>query len=115
MGRTGKSLCPVVTLLTYLAVQRNHDARPLFHLKDGRPLTKPAFVDRIKETLTKAGIDGSSYAGHSFRIGAATPTAADGVEDSMIQMLGRWKSSTYLVYIRIPRERLAAVSARLAG
>eukprot|EP00731_Ephydatia_muelleri_P020051 Em0012g876a len=68
-----------------------------------------------KETLTKAGIDRSSYAGHSFRIGAATSAAAAGVEDSMIQTLGRWKSSAYLVYVRVPRERLAAISTRLAG
>ena len=104
-----------MALLTYLAVRKGHDAGPLFQLKDGRPLTKPAFVDRIKETLTKAGIDRSSYAGHSFRIGAATSAAAARVEDSMIQMLGRWKSSAYLVYVRVPREHLAAISARLAG
>ncbi|KAL5477312.1 hypothetical protein EMCRGX_G024096 [Ephydatia muelleri] len=115
LGRTGKALCPVVALLTYLAVRKGHDTGPLFQLKDGRPLTKPAFVDRIKETLTKAGIDRSSYAGHSFRIGAATSAAAAGVEDSMIQTLGRWKSSAYLVYVRVPRERLAAISTRLAG
>eukprot|EP00731_Ephydatia_muelleri_P012479 Em0006g1373a len=115
LGRTGKALCPVVALLTYLAVRKGHDTGPLFQLKDGRPLTKPAFVDRIKDTLTKAGIDRSSYAGHSFRIGAATSAAAAGVEDSMIQTLGRWKSSAYLVYVRVPRERLAAISTRLAG
>ena len=117
LGRTGKPLCPVVALLTYLAVRRGKevDAGPLFRLKDGRPLTKPAFVERIKDVLSKAGLDGSKYAGHSFRIGAATSAAAAGVEDSMIQTLGRWKSSAYLVYVRVPRERLASISARLAG
>ena len=44
------------------------------------------------------------YAGHSFRIGAASTAAANGIEVSIIQTLGRWISSAYLDYIRIPAE-----------
>ena len=60
--------------------------------------------------------DDSEYAGHSFRIGAATTTVAVGVKNSIIKTLGKWESSAYmyLAYVRIPRERLAAVSRRLA-
>ena len=113
LGRTEKPLCPVVALLAYLAARGSREG-PLFQHSDGRPLTKAAFVDQVRKTLALAGVDERNYAGHSFKIGAATTAAAAGVDDSMIQTLGRWKSSAYLVYIRVPRERLAAISARLA-
>ena len=43
------------------------------------------------------------YADHSFRAGAATTAAASGTEDPLIKTMGRWESSTYLLYIRIPQ------------
>ena len=61
---------------------------------------------------TRSGLNKGSYAGHSFRICAA---AARGVEDSLIQNLGRWHSSAYLRYIRISRSLLASVSQLLAA
>ena len=62
----------------------------------------------------KVGLEASKFAGHSFRIGAATTAAARGVEDSLIKTLGRWESSAYLLYVRIPRERLAGLSTVLS-
>ena len=44
----------------------------------------------------------------------ASTAAAVGVEDSLIQTLGRLKSSAYLLYVRVPRERLASVSNLIA-
>ena len=112
-GRTAKQLCPVVAPLAYLAAQGGQE-RPLFQHYDWCPLTKAAFVDHVRRTLTLAGVDDRNYAGHSFRIGVATATATAGVDDSLIQTLGRWKSSAYLAYIRVLRECLAAISTRLA-
>ena len=54
------------------------------------------------------------YAGHSFRIGAATTVAMAGLEDSAIQTLGRWKSSSYLLYIRMNPQQLVAMSSSLS-
>ena len=75
---------------------------------------KSKFTARFRQLLDQAGVDSTPYAGHSFRIGAATTAAAKGVEDSLIQTLGRWKSSAYLTYVRLPPENLAAVSHILA-
>ena len=58
---------------------------------------------RVRDALAAAGIDEVSYCGHSFRIGAATTR---GVEDSVIKTLGRWESTAYIQYVRIPREQL---------
>lgn len=43
-------------------------------------------------------LDDSKYRGHSFRIRAATSAA--GIEDHLIQTLGRWSSKFYTRYIR---------------
>ncbi len=85
----------------------------LFRFADGRLLSKTRFVDTVREAMTKAGLQAKDYAGHSFRIGAATTAGARGVPDSTIKMLGRWESSAYLLYIRTPRDHLASISAVL--
>ena len=88
---------------------------PLFRFEDGTALTRPALVREIRRALLAAGVDASPYSGHSFRIGAATTAAAVGVEDSVIKILGRWQSSAYTQYVRVPRDKLAEVSSRLAS
>lgn len=112
IGRTNNPLCPVSALLNYLVIRGNSPGL-LFHFKDGTLLTKPRFTQHFRHLLSQAGIDPTSYAGHSFRIGAATTAAARGIEDSLIQTLGRWKSSAYLTYVRLPAQTLAALSHQL--
>ena len=114
VGKTGDAIFPVSAVLNYL-LARGAGPGPLFHFKDGKPLTKARFVSQAREALQTAGDDGMSYSGHSFRSGAATAAAKAGVEDSTIKTLGRWKSDIYQVYIKIPRHHLAAVSVRLAA
>ena len=70
--------------------------------QDGRFLTRQRFVDGVRSAIQEEGVDDSQYCGHSFRIGAATTAARQGLEDSMIKMLGRWRSLAYLEYIKIP-------------
>ena len=113
IGRTNNSLCPVSALLNYL-IARGTAPGLLFHFKDNAPLTKSKFTAKFRESLLLAGIDCTLYAGHSFRIGAASTAAAKGIEDSLIQTLGRWKSSAYLTYVRLPAENLAALSRCLS-
>jgi hypothetical protein len=83
-------------------------------LENRAPLTRERFVKMTKANLTAAGVDSTGYSGHSFRIGAATTASAYGVEDSLIQTLGCWKSAAYLLYVRVPRERHANLSTVLA-
>ena len=47
--------------------------------------------------FTEVWLEASEFAGHRFRIGAATTAAARGVEDSLIKTLGHWESSAYPV------------------
>ena len=112
VGRTYNELCPVAAVLTYLA-RRTVDEGPLFILASGQPLTRQKLVDLVKQAIKRAGIDPSHYSGHSFRIGAATTAAANGIGDAVIQTLGRWSSDSYTRYIRIPRNDLAHLSKTL--
>ena len=114
MGRTGTDLCPVSALLDYLQM-RGSAPGPVFIFADGRFLTRQRFVDRVREGLETAGVDQSKYCGHSFRIGAATTAASKGVEDCVIQTLGRWESLAYLQYVKLPREQLSGYSSVLAS
>jgi site-specific recombinase XerD len=104
----------VSALLAYLGI-RGNEPGPLFRLNDGRYLTKEIFIAKVRAALSVLGLDSSTYAGHSFRIGAATTAAEIGIEDSVIKMLGRWDSSAYQLYVRASRQVLASVSRRLAS
>ena len=77
-------------------------------------VTKSQFVLLIQSILQLIGLLQFDYAGHSFRTGAATTVVSLGIEDSMIQTLGRWHSAAFLQYIHMPKEQLAAISGVLA-
>ncbi len=91
LGRTANHLCPVSALLAYLVVRGNNPCF-LFQFANGSLFIKPRFIANIRQLLGAEGIDPSRYAGHSFRIGAATTAGGRGVNDSVIQTLGRWQS-----------------------
>ena len=113
IGRTYDYICPVVALLTYMAQQGQQEG-PFFRFQDGFPLIKAQFVTRFRAALEEAGVSCCHYSGHSFRIGAATAAAKAGIEDSTVQLLGRWTSSAFLTYIRTPKEQLAVISCTLS-
>ena len=114
LGRTGRTICPVAAILNYLAL-RGQQPGPLFTFQDGSPLSKQKLLTHLHQALECQGVDCSGITGHSFRIGAASTAARVGLEDSLIQTLGRWRSSAYLRYIRTSKQTLAAVSTRLLG
>ena len=63
---------------------------PCFNGKMGPPCQKTKFVEATRQALSAAQLPAKDYAGHSFRIGAATTAAMSGLEDSTIQTLGWW-------------------------
>ena len=65
VGRTKEELCPVAAMLAYM-VRRGQGEGPLFHFKDGRPLTRQRLVTKMREILKRVGIDSQKYSGHSF-------------------------------------------------
>lgn len=114
VGTTGRWLCPVASVLAYM-VQRTNRPGPMFMFKNGLFLTRTRFVTALRSALRESGIEAGKYAGHSFRIGAATTAAQCGLQDSLIQTLGRWRSSAYTLYIQTPPSTLIAVSRTLSA
>ena len=94
LGRSDDILCPVKAVLAYLAV-RPAMPGPLFLPSSGVPLSRQFLVATIRRDLSSCGLDITRFNGHSFRIGAATTAAQAGLPDSRIQLLGRWKLSSF--------------------
>ena len=112
LGSTKGDICPVAAVVAYM-VLRGAASGPFFRFADGRPLTRERLVAAVRAALREASIDDSNYSGHSFRIGAATTAAQQGVPDSLIKTLGRWESAAHTIYIRTPRETLCNVAQTL--
>ena len=112
LGITGTDLCPVAAILDYMVRRGNHPG-PMFQFQDHRPLTQALLVAELREALKAVGYDPHKYAGHSYRIGAATTASLCGIQDSTIKMLGRWQSSAYTLYIQTPPSSLIPLSKTL--
>ena len=88
LGATCKSLCPVASLFQFMALLGGEPG-PLFKWKSGKYLTRAKFVASLRKALSAAGYDERKFAGHSFRIGAASTPAQCRLEDSLIKTLYR--------------------------
>ena len=95
------NLCPVRAMKEYCDL-RAHLSGPLFSFMDGTPISRKFFSQHLQFSLKWAGLDHTNFKGHSFRIGAATSAAAMGIDEQTIQIMGRWHSSAFRKYIRIP-------------
>ena len=116
LGATKAEICPVAALLDYLNRRGcTPGPWPLFITEGGTPLRRQAFVDNIQRALTAAGLEGSKFKGHSFRISAATTASEVGVPETTIKILGRWRSMAYQRYIRPPPDKLAQVATMLVS
>lgn len=92
--------CPVKYFYRYITVFK-HTSGPLFQFVDGRSVSSAYISSRLKTLVSFIGLDPAKYKGHSFRIGSATQAASDGMSESAIQEMGRWKSRAVRNYIRI--------------
>ena len=94
LGKANNELCPV-TAVTVLGGCPG----ALFQWQEGTPPSKAKFVEAIRQGLPAANLPALQFSGHSFRIGAATTATMVGLQNSAIQMLGRWRSDCYQLYI----------------
>ena len=72
----------------------------LFYHANGKPITRYQFSAVLLKALISAGIQSDNFKSHSFRIGAASEASVNGISDSKIMELGRWKSQAVKNYLR---------------
>ncbi|KAJ7733397.1 DNA breaking-rejoining enzyme, partial [Mycena maculata] len=109
----GHASCPVTAVKKLFVEFPRPGSAPLFEGLDGKPLHYKVFVAGIRTALTAAGIYPSGFVGHSFRRGAASEAAAAGYSDYEIQLLGRWRSDSYKLYIENSPSRILYLSYQL--
>jgi hypothetical protein len=74
-----ENICPCNLLKIYLKGRPSVQG-PLFCHLDGKSLTRYQFVSILKKALNWACISDTGFSSHSFRIGAATSLAMEGVD-----------------------------------
>ncbi|KAJ1044003.1 hypothetical protein NDA10_005537 [Ustilago hordei] len=84
---------------------------PLFALDGGMPFDRKSFITTIHRCLQMCGIPPKGYSGHSFWRGAATWAAANRIDSSTIQGLGRWCSDCFWHYVDTSAAERAVTSA----
>jgi integrase len=106
----GRPSCPVDAIKRLFSEFPRAGTAPLFEGLDGKPLHYNTFLKGIRAALEAAGLNPSLFAGHSFRRGAASEAAAAGYSDYEIQLLGRWRSDSYKLYIENSPARILHLS-----
>ena len=84
--------------------------QPLFATCAGT-FSRSYITRQLQEGICALGYEGN-YTGHSFRRGAATSARLAGLSEEEIQLLGRWKSNSYRLYIEIHPDWIHNASCR---
>jgi hypothetical protein len=119
IGCSGEKLCcAFCAMVEYMHLRLRHvssdiENLPLFVTPDGQPLTKSYMVSVTRLLLGLSGFNPALYSGHSFRAGAATTAGDKHFNEWELQMLGRWSSTAYSLYLRNPR-LTSSFASRLA-
>ena len=106
-------LCPARALHNLLSHLSITSDSPLFTLSSGSPLSRHTLNSAISMLASYCNLNPVSFSSHSFRIGAATTAATNGLPDSLIKTLGRWSSDAYQSYIVTPTSVLDDVPRQL--
>jgi len=110
LSPTGTSTCPVRAFQQFAAmIPANRQTGPLFSAGKFNLLTRLQLSKILRQFLQLAGYSPQLYCTHSFKIGAATTTAATGLPPWLIKMLGRWNSDAYMTYVQSPTSLIRTV------
>ena len=98
IGKANSHLCPLSAMLAYLESRTLFPTTgPLFTFQSASFRTRGRLTNQTRLLLSKGGLNSGEFAGHSFRIGAATTAASANLPLWLIKVLGRWSSDCFAV------------------
>ena len=92
----------------YLFSSKGYKEGALIHLQGWQSSHQAKISDCSWRSFAGCGCGPVSILWSRFRVGVATMAAARGMEDSIIEMLGRWSSVAYLQYVKSPENNCTA-------
>lgn len=88
--------------LAHIKHQRVNNNSPLFSFSDGAAANRSWFMKQVSTLLSQSGYNAQHYTSHSFRKGGAVSLQEMNVADSVIRLMGRWKSDAFNLYVQHP-------------
>jgi hypothetical protein len=111
---SGGPICPVRAFRKWAQLSDREARKPAFRAPCGTPLTGRRLNGYIKQLL-EGSIDYGvgQVTTHSFRSGIASLLGTKGFSDEEVKQAGRWSSSAFLAYMKLPRTKRAAIARRI--
>ena len=112
---TGGILCPVRAYKKWISTNPPRDQDlPAFRDESGVPFTGRRLNSVLKECLEKhIPYESGVVTSHSFRAGIASLMGVLGYSDDQIMAIGRWSSSAFERYLKLPRTKRAQMAKEL--
>lgn len=101
--------CPVTALRMLFLIDPQPVAEPLFNY-GGTAFTRKRVLHDLKMRLVANNRNPTGFSGHSWRKGAAQHASDNGVPHYEIQILGRWTSEAFKLYITISHAQRIAIN-----
>lgn len=95
----GSKICPVAAVGEFCKI-RPTGGGIFFHHEDGTAVSRFQFQAIFRKCLGAVDLEAKNYSSHSFRIDVATEAVRWGLEDKVVQRIGRWESSRFQLYVR---------------
>lgn len=114
--RSGGPSCPFAAFREHWdSAPDTCPSAPAFQREDGSAVSYPTLLAAIKTLASEAGLDESTFSGHSMRIGGATTLALLGYPAHIIKEIGRWRSLSYQLYTRMSLETHRKIVANMSA
>ena len=112
-----KALCPVYHMKELFTRFDLNGSFPAFsYIENGKVkcVTYEGFTKTLRRLLDAAGINSSSYSGHSFRRGGASFLYSLGADPLLIQATGDWQSDSYARYVFLSLDQRLEAQHKMA-
>ena len=110
IGFGQEPICPVKAMHEFIRA-RGQASGPVYIFQDQSYLTRI----QVRQLIVQAIPEVQNLNTHSFRIGGATALAQAGIPEYTIQLVGRWASDCFKIYLRFPEEYTYNLSSRMSN